>query len=145
MIGSTASHCTRCIIQYAQYNRRCIIQYSQSVRDHLVRSDSSGHQSEGVEGDHVLLPNGPKHDLRHGITCDTRGIVYILTCVCQAFYIGKRKRQLRQRLLDHVYDVNDGRLNKPICHHVGIKHKYDPRVLTCRVLEHIPEPPRGGE
>lgn len=60
-------------------------------------------------------------------------------------YIGKTKHLLRQRLLDHIYNIKVWRLNRPICQRVGLKHKYDPKVITCRVLEHNTEPTQGGE
>lgn len=84
------------------------------------------------------------HTLYKRISCDTMGVIYLLNCVCGAFYIGKTKRQLRQRIGDHLFDIQVGRLNKPIPRHIGLVHKYNPQVLSCRVLEHVPLPSRGG-
>lgn len=97
------------------------------------------------EGKRFSLPNGWQHILKQNIACETQGVVYLLYCRCGAFYIGKTRRQLRQRLLDHLYDIEAGKLDKSLCRHVGFKHRYDPNVIACRVLEHIVEPPRGME
>lgn len=97
------------------------------------------------EGSKLKLPNGAWHSLKSPMNCDTSCVLYLLTCECGAYYVGKTKRALRKRILDHVYDINVGRLNRPISRHVGLHHKYDPNVLSCWALEHVPESSWGGE
>lgn len=41
------------------------------------------------------------------------------------YYIGKAKRKLRQCIQDHIYDINKGRISKPIARHVGFYHKFN--------------------
>lgn len=38
------------------------------------------------------LPNGQIHSIRHRTTCQTQGIVYLMQCTCNCFYVGKTKR-----------------------------------------------------
>lgn len=97
------------------------------------------------EGISFVLPNGKPYLLKQCVDGETKGIVYLLTCDCATFYIGKTKRQLRQRMMDHIYDIEVGRLHRPLCRHVELKHSYNPEVISCRMLEHIPEPTRESE
>lgn len=119
-----------------------VFKISTSIHDCLVHSDSSirpipaeafglsrcGHckTCEWLKKwNDLRLPYEQRHHLKNAVNCDTRGVVYILTRICGSFYIGKTKR-----LLDHQYDIKVDRLNRPICRHVGLKHKYDPQVIV---------------
>lgn len=42
----------------------------------------------------VLLPNFIPFSPRHFVNCNTIGILYLLTCSCSSFYIGRTKREL---------------------------------------------------
>lgn len=92
-----------------------VFKRSRSIRDSLVHSDVViQHRKELIagltkcrkckavtwikEGNRFRLPNGKQHYLRQNIDCKTRGIVYLLTCECSAYYVGKTKRQLRHRM-----------------------------------------------
>lgn len=98
-----------------------------------------------LEGQSFSLPNGSKHVLRQHISCETMGITYLLTCICGDYYVGKTKRQFQRQINDHLHDILVGRLNKPICLHVGLPHRYDRTTIPFRYLEHIPEPIHGGD
>lgn len=76
--------------------------------------------------------------------CQTKEVIYIIFCRCEAFYIGKTIRPFWKRVKDHVYYANSGLLNTTMGHHVVLKHQYDPLVLKFSALNRIHEDPRGG-
>lgn len=45
----------------------------------------------------------------------------------------------------HLYDIAKARIKKPICRHVGFCHNFNEKVIKFRALEHVPQPPRGGD
>lgn len=92
-----------------------------------------------------FLPNGKFHKVKQNIGCETMGIINLLTCECGCFYIGKTKRQFRRRIGDHLGDIRGGRMNKPICRHVGLFHKFDASVIKFCASEVVSEPSRGGD
>lgn len=96
------------------------------------------------EGDHLLLPNGYEQHLKQHITCDTAGIVYIMVCICGCFYIEKTRRPFGKRIGDHLGDIRGGRVNRPVCRHEGLCHKFD-IVIKFYPLESIPMPLTEGD
>lgn len=68
-----------------------------------------------IEERTLKLLNGDIYHLKFSANCETKGVIYILFCVCRVFYIGKTKRQLKLRLSEHAYDIKVGRLNLPTC------------------------------
>lgn len=96
------------------------------------------------EGKNITRPNGPQHTLRQNITCTSMGIIYLMTCICGCFYIRKTKRPFCKRIIDHLGDIKGGRVNRPVCQHIGTCHKFDPTVIKFQALQLVPMPPRGG-
>lgn len=97
------------------------------------------------EGKRFCLPNVRTHILKHRVDCETAGVIYLINYTWVAFYVGKTRRQLRHTLQDHLYDIQEGRIYKLVPRHLGLFHKYDPNAVSCRVLEHVPEPLRSGD
>lgn len=97
------------------------------------------------EGHNFSLHNGSNHQVRQHISCKTMGIIYLLKCTCGAFYVGKTNPSFHRRIMDHLYDISVGRLNKPTCRHEGLHHKNDSTEVTSRALEHIPQLTWGGD
>lgn len=48
------------------------------------------------EGKRFILPNGEPLVPRTFADCSTRGVVYLMLCICKAFYVGKTIRELRR-------------------------------------------------
>ena len=67
-----------------------------------------------------------------------------MICTCGAFYIGKTIREFRQRMGDHFYDSDVGKLTT-VGRHVGLYHRYDLSVVRFFILEVIPPHPQGGD
>lgn len=89
-----------------------------------------------------MVPNGelfssPKH-ANGGI----RGVIYLMVCACNAFYVGKTIRELRQRMLDHLYYLSSGKFTT-VGRYIGLHHRFQPEVVM--VLEVVPEDLRGGD
>lgn len=95
------------------------------------------------EGQQFLLPNGEMFFPKHSAHCSTRGVIYLMTCACSAFYVGKTIRELRQRLGDHLYASTNGKLTT-VGRHIGIHHRFNLDYIRFTILEVIPEDPRGG-
>lgn len=96
-----------------------------------------------LEGTTYTLPNGEVFSPPQHSNCGTRGVVYLMVCVCKVLYVGKTIKELRQRLGDHLYYSTNGKLTM-VGHHIGIHHRFQPESVKFLVLESIPEDPRGG-
>lgn len=75
--------------------------------------------------------------------CETQGIVYLMTCKCKAFYVGKTIRQFRSRIKDHIY-YGGGKMVTSVSRHLDLYHKFDTSVISFIALAVIPQNPRGG-
>lgn len=76
--------------------------------------------------------------------CGTTGIVYLMLCTCQAFYVGKTIREFRQRISDHIYYSTNGKLTT-VGNHIGLYHKYNLKAVGFLALEVVPPDGRGGD
>lgn len=96
------------------------------------------------EGRHFVLPNGETLTPCTFANCGTKGVIYLMNCVCKAFYVGKTIREFRQRIGDHLYDSENGKLTT-IGRHIGLHHRFDNSVVKFLVLEVVQSNPRGGD
>lgn len=55
------------------------------------------------------LPNGRMYRPRHFSNCKTPGVVYLLTCQCGCFYVGKTKLQFHKRVARHITSMRQAR------------------------------------
>lgn len=99
-----------------------------------------------TEGRGIRLPNGQWHQSRcYGYAdCSTRGVIYLITCKCCAFYIGKTIHEFGQRIRDHVCSSESGRMTTSVARHIGLHHRFNNSLVPFFVLEVIPPKPRGG-
>lgn len=51
---------------------------------------------------HIIFPNGRMYKPKFLATCQSIGVVYIMICDCDAFYVGKTKQPFFHRIRDHV-------------------------------------------
>lgn len=79
------------------------------------------------------------------MNCNTVSIVYLMTCVCSSFYVGKAKRQFWRHIKDHVDDLTLGIVAKQslIARHFATKHQYRPDSWKFMALEHMHPAPGG--
>lgn len=94
------------------------------------------------EGHQVELPNGQFWKIPHRVTCQTPGIVYMMTCQCGSFYIGKTKCPFFRRIRDHVSGAK--KLETLISRHLALYHNFDLNMIKFCALEHISLSKRGG-
>lgn len=66
-----------------------------------------------------------------------------MICECNAFYVGKTRRELRQQIGDHLYYSNSGKLTA-IGQHIGLCHRFRSEVAKFFVLEVVHEDPQSG-
>lgn len=72
----------------------------------------------------VTLPGGIPWRAKHHVTCNTQGVVYLLQCPCNVFYVGKTRREFWRRIYDHTYAVSMGYFKSPIGRHIALLHNY---------------------
>lgn len=85
----------------------------------------------------VPLPDGTTWTSQHYVDCTTRGIVYLLSCPCGAFYVGITTCEFHRR----IYDVCAASIvyyKSPIRKHIALVHGYAKVHLTFVPLSHIP-------
>lgn len=68
----------------------------------------------------IILPNG--EDFKHYANSYTAGIVYLLTCECGCFYIGKTKLEIWHRIYRHVASVQKQDPSLPLGRHSALIH-----------------------
>lgn len=90
------------------------------------------------------LPNGETLSPHFSANCVTTGVVYLMLCTYQAFYVGKTIRELRQRIGEHLYCSTSGKLTT-IGRHIGLHHRYNPLAVKFLILEVVATDPRGGD
>lgn len=135
---------------------------SQSIKDRIVHSHYdpspiSTSSNRGTRPCHkcdfcryihatrtIALPNGRLYAPKFAVTCQSVGIVYLMTCGCNAFYVGKAKRPFFHRIRDHVSLVCKKRMETPISRHMGLFHKFDDTMMRFVALEYVPPGERGG-
>lgn len=98
------------------------------------------------KGDTVLsVTTGKTHKIKSFINCNTWFVVYVITCTsCPIQYVGRTTRKLRDRLYDHLYDIDR---NHPtnIARHWNDYHNKDVSSLVIQGMEKIVGPLRGGD
>lgn len=77
--------------------------------------------------------NGQSLRLRHFGNCRTKGVVYLMLCKCNCYYVGKSRRELRKETAS-IY----------ISSHTSRNHGYDPSIVKFIVLDTVHIDPRGG-
>lgn len=78
---------------------------------------------------------------RHFVNCETRGLVYLLTGGYNAFYVGKTRCMLWQRVKAHAADINDKIPISPVAKHFADCLSFNIDTLRFRVLERIHQGP----
>lgn len=53
-----------------------------------------------LEKSHLILPNGESFYLKHFANCRKQGVVYMITCDCSSFYVGKPNKNYSNIYID---------------------------------------------
>lgn len=89
----------------------------------------------------ITLPNGGKFKPKYYVNCRTPGVVYLISCECGCFYVGKTKLEFWHRIYHHIVSIgkkNLGRLSSLVHGDTTPKVKF-------LALDHIYANPRGGD
>ena len=77
------------------------------------------------------------------ITCKTKYVVYLLKCPCGFCYIGKTKRELKTRIIEHKSNIRLKDEKSPVARHFN-KEKHEICTLRFQGIEVVNAPKRGG-
>ncbi|XP_040204409.1 uncharacterized protein LOC120936256 [Rana temporaria] len=92
----------------------------------------------------TFLPNGKTHKPKFRITCQSIGVVYLASCQCGCFYVGKTKRPFLKCIKDHVNPLYKCLMTTALNRHVGCLHDFDVNSISFAALEHVSLHVRGG-
>lgn len=95
-------------------------------------------------GTHKLLPNNNKFVPGHFSNCKTVGVVYLLQCDCQCFYVGKTKNELWRRIYHHIQSMKVCNPDLPLGRHTIQSSKSILPEVRFLVLDRIHSGIRGG-
>jgi hypothetical protein len=75
------------------------------------------------------------------LSCQSKNLVYALECsVCHKQYVGETKRTFKERIAEHLGDIKNMRLNKPLGKHFNLPgHKFG--TIKTYILELIKSDP----
>ena len=97
-------------------------------------------------GQHVHSCSSEKSfPIKHFINCNTKFVIYVIGCsICKLQYVGRTTRRLKDRLRDHLYDI-DKNHDTNVARHWNITHCKDISSLTVQGMEKMITPIRGGD
>ena len=82
----------------------------------------------------------------HFINCKTTHVIYILECaLCEAFYVGRTKRRLQDRLAEHRYAARIGNCDYAMSRHFKETHSDRMVTFTALGIDCVPLTPRRGD
>lgn len=67
--------------------------------------------------------------------CATTGVIYLLHCDCESYYVGKTIRPLRVRLHEHIYAAKICDLLSPIGINRSVHHEYGSIQISFTALD----------
>lgn len=92
-----------------------------------------------------LLPNGHRYKPSHCANCSTHGVVYLLTCPCSCFYVGKTKLEPHKRISRHVHSMRTCNPDLPLGRHAQDIHQGNFPKIRFSALNRIHPNTRGGD
>ncbi|OCT72087.1 hypothetical protein XELAEV_18035061mg [Xenopus laevis] len=91
------------------------------------------------------INNGKKYKIRNFINCQTKAVIYLIECECSIRYVGKTKRALGTRILEHVGDIRRKSTKSTVACHFNSVHGGDLKCLRAIGLEQVTLGIRGGD
>ena len=93
----------------------------------------------------IMLPNGKPFRATHFANCKTEGVVYLLSCQCWAFYIGKTKQPFHKRASRHILCMKKSDPDLPLGRHIRDAHYGKIPRIKFLILDRIHPDNRGGD
>ena len=79
------------------------------------------------------------------ISCRSSNVIYCITCKsCNKQYVGQTLRKIKDRLYEHMRDIDNRNPDKPLGLHFRNNCQQDSRIEV-HILEFIKKPPRSPE
>ena len=98
-----------------------------------------------ITGDSLIHPHtGKKIKVRGRITCKSKYVVYLLKCPCGFCYVGKTKRELKTRIIEHKSNIRNKDEKSPVARHFNTT-KHDICTLRFQGIEVVNPLKRGGD
>lgn len=79
---------------------------------------------------------GITYQIRDFCNCKSKGVVYLAQCTCSMLYVGKTVRELRRRILEHIWDILHSR-GTAIAKHMRQLHSEKPYDIKFCAIELI--------
>ncbi|XP_073460898.1 uncharacterized protein [Aquarana catesbeiana] len=93
----------------------------------------------------IILPNGQRFTPKHYVNCKTPAIVYLLTCECGCYYVGKTINEFWKRIYQHLGTIRKRDPDLPIGRHMAMAHPSSTPKVYFLALDRIHFSPRGGD
>lgn len=93
----------------------------------------------------IDLPNRHTFHPKHYVNCKTPSIVYLLTCECGCYYIGKTINEFWKRIYQHLSTIRKRDLDVPIGHHMALVHPKSIPKIHFLALDQVHFRSRGGD
>lgn len=88
---------------------------------------------------------GRRHKIQSFIDCNTRFVVYVITCsLCSIQNVGRTTCRLKDHLYDHLHDIEKEHSTN-VARRWNDFHNKDTSSLTIQGMDKIVRPPRGGD
>lgn len=88
---------------------------------------------------------GKTHKIHSFTNCNTLYVIYAITCTtCCIQYVGRTTRRLKDRLYDHLYDIEKDHATN-VARHWNQIHQKDTSSLVIQGIDKIVKPLRGGD
>ena len=78
------------------------------------------------------------------ISCNTKGVIYVIYCPCGKYYVGKTMRALKTRIAEHRSSIRCKNLLYPVAAHF-VEAGHSISSLRYLGVEKLPTPRRGGD
>lgn len=101
-----------------------------SIKDYIIQSEFKGTFTCGgcsyrryiYTGSSPTLPNRQMFKVWHYANCKTCGVVYLMLCECDSFYVGKTKVEFWRRIYRHGRSIQTCVPDLPLGRHVMMLH-----------------------
>lgn len=93
----------------------------------------------------ITLPNGQLFFPKHYVNCKTPGIVYLPTCECGCYYVGKTINEFWKRIYQHLGTIRKRDPEVPIGRHMAKVHPVSIPNIYFLALDLVHFSPRGGD